>query len=57
MAMSVRLDPALEIRVEQESRRLGITLAVESGVTDIMTVDGTDFSRFRLPRGKAFTLL
>ncbi|MEA3107138.1 MAG: hypothetical protein QOI88_1743 [Gammaproteobacteria bacterium] len=25
MAMSVRLDPALEIRVEQESRRLGIT--------------------------------
>jgi predicted nucleic acid-binding protein len=32
-------------------------LAVESGVTDIMTVDVTDFSRFRLPRGKAFTLL
>jgi predicted DNA-binding protein len=25
MTMSVRLDPALEIRVEQESRRLGIT--------------------------------
>lgn len=25
MAMSVRLDPALEILVEQESRRLGIT--------------------------------
>jgi predicted nucleic acid-binding protein len=32
-------------------------LAVESGVTDIMTIDVTDFSRFRLPRGKAFTLL
>jgi len=32
-------------------------LAVESGVTDIMTVDVNDFSRFRLPRGKAFTLL
>ena len=32
-------------------------LAVESGVTDIMTVDVTDFSRFRLPRGKTFTLL
>ena len=32
-------------------------LAVASGVTDIMTVDVTDFSRFRLPRGKAFTLL
>jgi hypothetical protein len=25
MAMSVRLDPALEIRIEQEARRLGIT--------------------------------
>jgi predicted transcriptional regulator len=25
MAMSVRLDPALEIRVEQESRRLGVS--------------------------------
>ena len=25
MAMSVRLDPVLELRVEQESRRLGIT--------------------------------
>lgn len=32
-------------------------LAVESGVTDIMTVDVSDFSRFRLPRGKAFTPL
>jgi predicted nucleic acid-binding protein len=32
-------------------------LAVETGVTDIMTVDATDFSRYRLPRGKAFTLL
>jgi predicted nucleic acid-binding protein len=32
-------------------------LAVETGVTDIMTVDVADFSRFRLPRGKAFTLL
>jgi hypothetical protein len=32
-------------------------LAVESGVTEIMTVDVTDSSRFRLPRGKAFTLL
>lgn len=25
MAMSVRLDPTLETRVEQESRRLGVT--------------------------------
>jgi len=25
MTLSVRLDPALEIRVEQESRRLGVT--------------------------------
>jgi predicted nucleic acid-binding protein len=32
-------------------------LAVETGVTEIMTVDVVDFSRYRLPRGKAFTLL
>jgi uncharacterized protein len=32
-------------------------LAVETGVTEIMTVDVSDFSRYRLPRGKAFTLL
>jgi hypothetical protein len=33
------------------------SLAVETGVADIMTVDVKDFSRYRLPRGKAFTLL
>ncbi len=32
-------------------------LAVETGVSDIMTVDVTDFSRYRLPGGKSFTLL
>ena len=32
-------------------------LATETGVTDILTVDVSDFSRYRLPRGKAFTLL
>jgi uncharacterized protein len=32
-------------------------LAVETGITEIMTVDVADFSRYRLPRGKAFTLL
>jgi uncharacterized protein len=32
-------------------------LAVETGVTEIMTVDVTVFSRYRLPRGKVFTLL
>jgi uncharacterized protein len=32
-------------------------LAVETGVTEILTVDVADFSRYRLPRGKAFTLL
>ncbi len=32
-------------------------LAIETGVTEIMTVDVKDFSRYRLPRGKAFTLL
>lgn len=32
-------------------------LAVETGVTEILTVDVADFSRYRLPDGKAFTLL
>jgi len=32
-------------------------LSIETGVTEIMTVDVADFSRYRLPRGKAFTLL
>lgn len=32
-------------------------LAVETGITEIMTVDVSDFSRYRLPRGKTFTLL
>jgi len=32
-------------------------LAAETGVTELLTVDVADFSRYRLPRGKAFTLL
>lgn len=32
-------------------------LAIETTVTDIMTVDVADFSRYRLPDGAAFTLL
>lgn len=32
-------------------------LAVESGVTEIMTVDVGDFSRYRLPDGRGFILL
>lgn len=32
-------------------------LATETGVTEILTVDVADFSRYRLPRGKAFTML
>jgi hypothetical protein len=31
-------------------------LAAETGVTEILTVDVSDFSRYCLPRGKAFTL-
>jgi predicted nucleic acid-binding protein len=31
-------------------------LATETGVTQILTVDVTDFSRYRLSGGKAFTL-
>lgn len=32
-------------------------LAAETGVTDIMTVDVADFSRYRLPDGRPFSLL
>ena len=32
-------------------------LAIETSVTTIMTVDIADFSRYRLPGGKAFELL
>jgi predicted nucleic acid-binding protein len=32
-------------------------LAAETGLTEILTIDVSDFSRYRLPRGKAFTLL
>ena len=32
-------------------------LAAETGVTDILTVDVADFSRYRLPDGRAFSLL
>ena len=32
-------------------------LAIETGITNIMTVDVADFSRYRLPDGQAFTLL
>ena len=32
-------------------------LAAETGVTEIMTTDVADFSRYRLPDGRAFSLL
>ena len=32
-------------------------LAGETGVTEIMTVDTIEFSRYRLPRKKAFVIL
>lgn len=32
-------------------------LAIETGITTIMTTDVADFSRYRLPDGQAFTLL
>jgi hypothetical protein len=35
----------------------GYWLAAETGLTEILTVDVSDFSRYRLPSGKAFTLL
>ena len=32
-------------------------LAVETGVTRIMTLDGLDFARYRLPDGRQFEIL
>ncbi|MGH8598289.1 MAG: hypothetical protein ACREXT_16680 [Gammaproteobacteria bacterium] len=32
-------------------------LAIETTVTDIITIDVADFSRYRLPDGASFTLL
>ncbi|MPZ44797.1 MAG: hypothetical protein GEV05_15625 [Betaproteobacteria bacterium] len=32
-------------------------LAIETDVTDVMTVDVADFSRYRLPDGRAFTIM
>jgi len=32
-------------------------LATETGVTDVMTIDATDFQRYRLPDGSRFALL
>lgn len=32
-------------------------LSIETGVTEVMTVDLADFSRYRLPDGRAFTIL
>ena len=32
-------------------------LATETGITDVLTVDVADFSRYRLPDGKSFRLL
>ena len=32
-------------------------LSIETGVTEVMTVDIADFSRYRLPDGRAFTIL
>jgi predicted nucleic acid-binding protein len=34
-----------------------VWLAADSGVTQIMTMDVRDFSRYRLPDGRAFEIL
>lgn len=34
-----------------------VWLAADSGVTTVMTMDVRDFSRYRLPDGRAFELL
>ncbi|MFD2376433.1 hypothetical protein ACFSTJ_01840 [Ottowia pentelensis] len=34
-----------------------VWLANETGVTAVMTVDHRDFSRYRLPDGRAFDIL
>lgn len=48
---------------EYNKREMGLVdaslywLAVETGIVEIMTVDHNDFERYRLPDGRAFTLL
>lgn len=48
---------------EREKREMDLAdaslywLSVETGITEIMTVDVADFSRYRLPRGDFFTLI
>ena len=32
-------------------------LSIETGVTDILTVDLADFSHYRLPDGRGFTIV
>ena len=32
-------------------------LAVDTGITDILTIDVADFSRYRLPDGLGFNLI
>ena len=32
-------------------------LALETGITEVMTLDVRDFSRYRLPDGRAFEIL
>ena len=34
-----------------------VWLATETGVTTVMTLDARDFSRYRLPDGRAFEIL
>ncbi|MFN2333243.1 MAG: hypothetical protein ABR550_02305, partial [Wenzhouxiangellaceae bacterium] len=34
-----------------------VWLAAETGIVEIMTTDYKDYTRYRIPEGKAFTLL
>ena len=53
----------MERYTEQGKRQMDLAdatlywLAVETGVTDILTVDVSDFRRYRLPDGDPFNLL
>ena len=56
-----RKDPyqlLLQVRAEMDLAEASLyRLAVETGVTRIMTLDGLDFARYRLPDGRQFEIL
>ena len=52
-----RLKKSVTIRLDAAALKYFKDLAAETGIVEIMAVDAADFSRYRLPDGRAFVLL